>query len=578
MTGPPAPPIPAPTRRASRLVAWAVVPALLAGLIFAENRQFRRTTCETYDEYTYLMMGLAVYRDGNFAALASPMDPPLPIVLNYWLPALRAEHEPMTPEFDREVPALMRQARLLASVQTGVPLVLLLYAWIARRRGWLAGALAGALVALSPTVVAATSIAATDGPFALGGVVAAAGLAYFAARPGRGSYLVAGGALGFGLACKQSAAIFFPLALVELLLQGPATRRPGWTTTDVVLRRGGRAAVRMVGLVVLAFLVSWACYAFRTAPYGAPGTSTTLPVVVPMVANLLPGGAAITEYARNLGMPLSVDTFVGQMDHAAQGHPAFLMGMHSREGWWYFFPVALAVKSTPAELTLIALALALCCRPATWRDPSRRIWLGASLLMLGAGVASHINIGQRYMILVYPLAILLGADWLGSVAGRRHRWAGAAGGLLVVGQAVSAVGIAPHYLSYFNSFCGGPMQGHRYLVDSSLDWGQDLPALRDLLEARRYRQVALNYFGTAQADVYGLRLVDWQTPDDTVAAQTDYLAISATQLMGAYGPDSRLYDRLKGLPSARAGYSIFVYDLADPRVRAAWDEIRAWRP
>ena len=578
MTGPNPPANPPDSTAARtwprRLVVWGLIPALLGGLIFAENRLFRLATCETYDEYTYLIMGMAVYRNGDFQSLASPMTPPLPILLNYWLPALRAEHTPLTPEWDRAVPELTRQARFLASLLTGVPVVLLVSTWITRRRGWLAGALAGGLVALSPTIVAATSIAATDGPFALGGVVAAVGLARFAARPSRWSYLGAAGAVGFGLACKQSAAIFFPLALVELLLQGPPARRDGWTGVDVALRWGWRVATRFVGLVALAFVVDWAFYGLHTARYGATGTSTTLPVVVPMVAGLLPHSAAITEFVSDLGMPLAIDTFVGQMNHAALGHPAFLMGMHSTNGWWYFFPVALAIKSTPAELALMALALALACRAATWRDPTRRTWLGASLVMLAAGVVSKINIGQRYMILVYPLVILLGADWLGSIAGRRRRWALAVGGLLIAGQAVSAGGIAPHYLAYFNSFCGGPMEGHRYLVDSSLDWGQDLPTLRRELEARHYHQVALNYFGTAQADVYGLRVVEWQTRDEAVAASTDYLAISATSMMGAYGPASLLYNRFKDLPSARVGYSIFLYDLSDPRVRSAWDAVR----
>ena len=226
----------------------------------------------------------------------------------------------------------------------------------------------------------------------------------------------------------------------------------------------------------------------------------------------------------------------------------------------------------------MAVALGLACRPSTWRDPTRRTWLGASLVMLAAGMASKINIGQRYMILVYPMIILLGVDWLGSSVGRRRRWAWVAGGLLVAGQAVSAVGIAPHYLAYFNSFCGGPREGYRYLVDSSLDWGQDLPALRRALEARHYHRVALNYFGTAQADVYGIRTVPWRVRDEAVATQTDYLAISATSLMGAYGTSSPLFEQFKDLPSARAGYSIFLYDLADPRVRAAWNEVRRSSP
>ena len=38
----------------------------------------------------------------------------------------------------------------------------------------------------------------------------------------------------------------------------------------------------------------------------------------------------------------------------------------------------------------------------------------------------------------------------------------------------------PNYLAYFNLLAGGPAHGYQHLADSSLDWGQDLPALREL--------------------------------------------------------------------------------------------------
>jgi hypothetical protein len=189
-------------------------------------------------------------------------------------------------------------------------------------------------------------------------------------------------------------------------------------------------------------------------------------------------------------------------------------------------------------------------------------------------MASALNIGHRYMLPIYPLAILLAADRLGEGAARRPGRVAAVGVALLAGQAVSAAGIAPHYLGYFNVLCGGPSRGYRYLVDSSLDWGQDLPALRRELEARGYRKVALCYFGTARPSSYGLRSMDWMAPGDPVASGCDWLAISATALQGAYTGSSELFDRFGALPSARAGYSIFLYDLTDPRVREALDAVR----
>jgi 4-amino-4-deoxy-L-arabinose transferase-like glycosyltransferase len=570
---------PGPARRGlPRPGGWAarlIVPAALAGLVLAQARLFREATCETYDEFTYLRMGICIYRYGDFRSLASPMCPPLPILLEYGLPALRAGSLPESEGWEREVPGLIRQARLMTSVLVGVPLVGVVYAWLARRRGRAIGALGGGLVALSPSVLAAASIATTDACFVLFAVLALAALRRYQVRPAPGSLAMAGAAMGLALASKQSAAFLVPVATVELLLKAPA-RRPGSTRVDSCLRTLWWMGTRLAALIALAFAVDWALYGFGLAPrFGRAGTHVTIPVIIPMVADLLPDGEAIMEAVRRLGPPLAIDTFVGQMDHASEGHAAFLMGRYSSHGWWYFFPVAIALKSTPAELLMIGLIVFLACRPGTWREPTRRLWLGSVAVLLGLGIASALNIGHRYMLPIYPLVVLLAADRLGEVAARRPARATALGVLLLAWQAVSAVGIAPHYLSYFNGVRGGPSQGYRYLVDSSLDWGQDLPSLRRELEARGYRKVALCYFGTAKPSVYGLRAMDWMAPEDPVAAGCDWLAISATALQGAYSGSSELSDRFGGLPSARAGYSIFLYDLKDPRVRAALGAGRA---
>ena len=568
--------LPAPARRGlGRLATGLFVPAMLGALVFAQARLFREATCETFDEFTYLRMGICIFRQGDFAKLASPMCPPLPILLEYWLPALRAGAPPEGEAYEREVPELIRRARLLTSISAGVPLVWSVHAWLVRRRGRAIGALGGGLVAMSPTVLAAASIATTDACFALFAVLALAALHRYQVRPSRGSFLAAGAAIGLALASKQSAAILFPVALVELLIKRPGTR-PGWTRVDYGLRMLLWVSTRLAALIAVAFLVDWAVYGFHLAPkFGDSGTHLSIPVIIPMAANLFPDSEAIMEVVRGWGPPLALDTFFGQMEHAARGHMAFLMGRHSARGWWYFFPVAIALKSTPAELLMIGLVVFLAFRPGTWRDPARRLWLGTAAVLLGAGMSSSINIGQRYMLLIYPLVVLIVADRLGEMASRRPIRVIVAGVLLLAWQAVSIAGVAPHYLGYFNSFCGGPMQGYRYLVDSSLDWGQDLPSLRRELEARRYRKVALTYFGTAKPYIYGLRSEDWKSPDERALADCDWLAISATAMQEAYGGSSDTVGRFGGLPSARAGYSIFLYDLKDPRVRAAWAAVRS---
>jgi hypothetical protein len=64
--------------------------------------------------------------------------------------------------------------------------------------------------------------------------------------------------------------------------------------------------------------------------------------------------------------------------------------------------------------------------------------------------------------------------------------------------------IHPDYLSYFNILAGGPRNGHKWLIDSNLDWGQDLPALREYMTDQGIEKIHLGYFGRADPQIYGV--------------------------------------------------------------------------
>jgi len=185
-------------------------------------------------------------------------------------------------------------------------------------------------------------------------------------------------------------------------------------------------------------------------------------------------------------------------------------------------------------------------------------------------LTSHIDIGHRFLLPVYPLAILAACDRIGLLLnGRRALFAMAAIGL-VGAQAVSAASVWPHSLSYFNALAGGPGNGWHQLVDSSIDWGQDLPALARVLNSASDKATALSYFGSAVPAAYGVRADDIRAltrPPD----EYERVAISVTHLQGLYvkGTDAFRWF-LDQTPSARAGYSIFVYDLDTPERRAAF--------
>ena len=145
---------------------------------------------------------------------------------------------------------------------------------------------------------------------------------------------------------------------------------------------------------------------------------------------------------------------------------------------------------------------------------------------------------------------------------------------------VDSLRISPDYLAYFNPLNGGPTKAYRHLVDSSPDWGQDLPALKDWLDAHglqgpNHPPVYLSYFGTAFPSYYGIdahmlaSFPDREPPHVPAPLTAGTYCFSATMLEGLYfitrGPwthqyetdyqsmlyDMKLWDSTSTIPSAR---------------------------
>jgi len=267
---------------------------------------------------------------------------------------------------------------------------------------------------------------------------------------------------------------------------------------------------------------------------------------------------------------------------------SFLLGRYSNRGFWYYFPMAFMLK-TPL-LTLIAIGAALFFafrRKEPWRSPVAFFLIPAGIYLL-ASMSSNLNIGHRHLLPVYPFLFVM----CGGLAVEWMKWkhqqskkllaavtigAIAASSLVVFSPPWKPAVVFPHYLAYFNELAGGPRNGYRVLVDSNLDWGQDLKEL--MLWARRHRisesePLNLCYFGMADPRYYQIPHIKlpggygFEPPERgeesfDIAKIPGYVAISATNLQGAYfSPQQRAYWRefLKNATVVDTlGYSIFIY-------------------
>jgi hypothetical protein len=230
---------------------------------------------------------------------------------------------------------------------------------------------------------------------------------------------------------------------------------------------------------------------------------------------------------------------------------AFMSGDYSITGWVSFFPFAFIIKTTVPLLLLIgsgigcAIVQRLNRRQVALRSVWARVRPILPLVVLfvvywATSLSSNLNIGHRHILPTYPVLFIL-VGWLGRWLDRRHSVAA----LAIVGATVWHVGeslaVRPHYLAYFNQVVGGPENGWRHLVDSSLDWGQDLPGLKGWLDRHaRGEQVYLSYFGTGDPLYEGIRATALPTlpevgpPRRWYSLEPGIYAVSATMLQHVY--------------------------------------------
>lgn len=334
------------------------------------------------------------------------------------------------------------------------------------------------------------------------------------------------------------------LTVLRLFLGRPLTVTLGLTLgrATTIETRGRQLAV-FVGLIVIHVLVAgaliWAVHGFK---YHAACAGSPTDVMIDYTWQELtarPGlaPAAIEFFREYRILPEGylfglADTFKHMVDRGA-----FMMGEYSQRGWWWFFPLVILIKTPVGLLLLFAVGL-LALRRKGFYD---RLPLLVFLAVFGlVSVFSNLNIGHRHILPIYaPLLILTGGAWAFS----RHRaWR------IGVLSAVATVVIGslltfPHYISYFNFTIGGPSQGFRYVIDSSVDWGQDLGLMRRWIDERRdrgdRRPLHLAYFGTVSPTCEGFSKTEligsWRrSSDPPMWFRGGYFAISATILQTIY--------------------------------------------
>jgi len=558
----------------------AVVIALLAGLT-AYSAAARKSP--TFDETAHLTAGVSYWRTGDFrlhpengnlpqrlggalAAVGDARFPPLD--QSGWARSAVYEignaflyHQGNDP--DRLI-AWGRAAMLLLALA----LWLTIYAAARRLYGPLAAVFSLGLAATDPNLLAHAPLITSDLAATLFFFLAVSGVWRVLQRPSPA--VVAGSSLAAAalFLSKMSAGILLPIAVLLTLLRlargGPLPLR-ACGRERLVRGRGALLAVfggaALIHLAVVVIFV-WGAFDFRYSAFHAcRSPHDQFEAGVPNLLGTrswLGSGVEAAQRGRVLpeaylyGFSFALDQSVAR--------PTFMAGEVRPRGRPAFFPYAFAVKTPDPLLLALALALAtplaagLSLRggdgggvrallEAAYRTAP---WWGSVGIYGGVALGSGLNIGHRHLLPIYPALFVLAGS---AAAGRPGRVRRAVLGACLLFGAGSAAMVWPDYLAYFNLLSGGSRTGYEKLVDSSLDWGQDLPALAEWEAGAGERPGYLSYFGTASPDHYGIRarrlpgFFDFDRPRLLEPLGPGWYAVSASILQVYGAPRAGPWDR-----------------------------------
>jgi hypothetical protein len=653
--GPEPVPVDAAAPRPARTTTALLVVLMLAAHYAAAFDSLRREN-PTVDEIAHLPAGVTYWQRGTFRLY--PHNPPLsklvaalPVVLmgpiterlyqlKSWTGDL-ASHAAFGHSF-----AFLNAGRyfeLFTAARSVMPLFsvlggLFVFAWSARLYGRAGGLLSLALWCLCPNILAHARLVTGD----VAGAAMAVGSTYvfwrYLRRPSWARAALAGLMLGLAQLTKFSLLLlyaYWPLLWIARL----AIERDfaGWP------RRLARDAAQGLAIVAISVVVIDAGYGFERIgkPLGSfDFSSLTMtrqrgPVVTlapeelgekwlgqvrklnrvnrfegtwldrvpaPLPYHFLMGFD--TQRVDTEGIPL-IWARPAAKPGETTGYPVYLDGQLRRNGWWYYYVATLAYK-VPEGTWLIVLMSFI---PLFTIRRSRDKWfdelavLGFPAIVLFAMTAlTDINLGLRYILPIFPFVFVAAGKvvpWAGTFRGP-WRVAIRAGLIAALGLTAAQTALVhPYYLASFNWLAGGPDRGSEHLIDSNLDWGQDLVSLRRwVAEHRPGQRVGLAYFGQINPNIFALRGEDfpWFLPPvvpgstspmyenpaligPALSLKPGLYAVSASLVRGlpwrmydpgdpsmVWPPSWNTREGAFGYfaeltPIAKVGHSIFVYDL-----------------
>ncbi len=439
----------------------------------------------------------------------------------------------------------------LGNIALGVILGVYVFLWSERLWGVKGAVFSLFIYSLYPDILAHSGISTTDFPLTTFFFIAS----YYLWRTldeglKPGLIVMAGIFTGLGLATKHTAILLLIFSIPIFLYS---------------LKRQRKSAFLAKGILFAAFiyLTIWIAYGFRYSSESVFYTGLLWDRIQgPWVVNVF-------DVLRSVkALPEAyLYSFASAIGSAGAGRASFLMGEYSLTGWWYYFIVTFFIKTPVPVIFFMIAAVAYSMREKALFFKSAVVFAPALMIFIFVSMQT-VNIGHRYLLSAYPFVFAL----IGIIPGIKTKSLGLAR-IVIAGFSLwfiyGAFSIHPHELAYFNEFIGGPENGYRYLVDSNVDWGQDLIGLKEYMDKNDIKTVKLAYFGFSDPSYYGIdyEYLPSYAINEPKNAKSEiqlkgWFAISATMLQGVYMVDRDIYRIFREMePIEKIGYSIFIYRL-----------------
>ena len=527
----------------------------------------------TYDEGAHLYAGYQHWKARDFGV--NPEHPPL-VKLVAAAPLLGMQIKPPAPprflflveQYTGGQQMLEENGNyhLLTPARIAVSFFTLALAVFVFAAGWEmfgppVALLALALFTFEPTLLAHGALVTTDmgvACFTFGAVYA---FYRYLMRPGWLRLALCGLAVGLALSAKLSGVLVFPVLGLIILFEIFATPSS----------RGRRAAT-LLGALFVIFLMSygilWSLYTFR---YAARPARLALGPPLAAFVHMGPSPWQVSLVTRLAAWHLLPEAYLFAWTKLATSFTegaGFLFGHIYPTGTWTYFPAALLIKST------LSLIILLAASPFVLRRVQRETVIPAIALLtiLLTYLPSHINIGVRHILAIYPFAILLAAASAWTIA-KRSRPAACVIAALLLFQCATSLYAYPDYLPYANEAFGGSSKAYRLLTDSNVDWAQQLKEVNAWTTAHQVKNCWFAYSYLGGVPSYdktpckplptGLAMLAGQPSPVISAHLKGTLLISAEDAAGVlWGPGSlNPYRQFQdGHPDELIGHSILVYD------------------